>query len=93
MPKNATELKPITKSKSYKDVGLPGCCGSMDVTNVRWSQCHIGDLNREKGKESFPTLAVRMSDCLGGIEPCKCRGKGASIPKVDHLGCFSLVKG
>jgi hypothetical protein len=54
-PKNATELAPI--KKGYKEFGLPGCCGSMDVVHVRWLQCPTGDLNRAKGKESFPTLA------------------------------------
>jgi hypothetical protein len=47
MPKNATELLPI--ARSYENVGLPGCCGSMDVVHVRWSQCPAGDLNRAKG--------------------------------------------
>ena len=55
MPKNVTELLLI--ARSYKDVGLPGCCGSMDVVHMRWSQCHLGDLNRTKGKESYPSLA------------------------------------
>ena len=47
--------KPITQG--YEKSGLPGCCGLMDVVHVRWSQCPTGDLNRAKGKESFPTLA------------------------------------
>ena len=55
MPKNASELAPITRG--YEKSGLPGCCGSMDVVHVRWSQCPTGDLNRAKGKESYPTLA------------------------------------
>ena len=35
---------------------------------------------------------VRISDCMQGIEPCKCKGKGHRFPKVGLLGCFSLVK-
>ena len=52
--KTVTELKPITRS--YENVGLPGCCDSMDVVHVRCYQCPTGYLNRAKGKESFPTL-------------------------------------
>ena len=55
MPKNATELLPI--ARNYENVGLPGCCGSMDVVHVRWSQCPAGDMNRAKGKETYPSLA------------------------------------
>ena len=55
MQKNATELLPI--ARNYENVGLPGCCGSMDVVRVRWSQCPAGDLNRAKGKVTFPSLA------------------------------------
>ena len=55
MPKNVSELLPITKG--YKESGLPGCCGSMDVMHVQWLQCPTGDMNRAKGKESFPTVA------------------------------------
>jgi predicted Zn-ribbon and HTH transcriptional regulator len=35
---------------------------------------------------------VRMSDCVRGIEPCKCKGKGHRFQRVGLLGCFSLVK-
>ena len=55
MLKPATEINSITRS--YEDVGPPGCCGSIDVVHMRWSQHPTGDLNRAKGKESFPTLA------------------------------------
>jgi hypothetical protein len=54
-PKNVNELLPI--ARSYKDVGLPGCCGYTDVVHVWWSQCPLGDSNRGEGKESFPSLA------------------------------------
>ena len=57
MPKNATELASIMRG--YKKSSLPGCCGSMDVVHMRWSQCPTGDLNRAKGKESFPNLTFK----------------------------------
>ena len=46
-------------SKYYDDVGLPGCCGSMDVVHVKWSSCPTGDHNRAKGKAGYPTLAFQ----------------------------------
>jgi ankyrin repeat protein len=36
--------------------------------------------------------SVRMSDCVRGIEPCECKGKGHRFRRVGLLGCFSLVK-
>ena len=33
-----------------------------------------------------------MSDCVQGIEPCECKGKGHRFQRVGLLGCFSLVK-
>ena len=61
MPKNATELLPI--ARNYENVGLPGCCGSMDIVQVCWSQSPAGDMNRAKGKETFPSLAFEcMTD-------------------------------
>ena len=38
------------------------------------------------------TGRVRMSDCVRGIEPCECKGKGHRFQRVGLLGCFSLVK-
>ena len=29
----------------------------MYIVHVRWSQCPAGDINRAKGKETFPSLA------------------------------------
>jgi len=43
-------------SKYYGDVGLPGCCGSMDVVHVKWSSCPTEDHNHVKGKAGYPTL-------------------------------------
>ena len=57
MPSNLTAL---TKVESfYNSVGLPGCCGSVDVVHIKWSSCPAGDFNRAKGKESFPSLGFQ----------------------------------
>ena len=48
LPHNVTELRRM--SKYYDEVGLPGCCGSMDVVHVKWLSCPTGDHNRMKGK-------------------------------------------
>ena len=55
LPRNVAELRQTTKF--YEEVGLPGCCGSMDVVHVKWSSCPTGDHNRAKGKAGYPTLA------------------------------------
>jgi len=60
MPKNVTELLPI--ARNYENVGLPGCCGSMDVVHVRRSQCPAGDMNRAKRWRPFPRLAFELAD-------------------------------
>ena len=57
LPKNVGELETI--NKYYASVGLPGCCGSMDVVHVKWSNCPAGDYNRAKGKEGYPSLAFQ----------------------------------
>ena len=54
LPRNMTELRSLTSD--YDEVGLPGCCGSMDVVHVKWSKCPTGDHNRAKGKAGYPTL-------------------------------------
>ena len=54
LPRNITELLRLTND--YDEIGLPGCCGSMDVVHVKWSQCPTGDHNRAKGKAGYPTL-------------------------------------
>ncbi len=51
----------------------------------------------EKGKPTRratkrQSMIVRMSDCVQGIEPCECKGKGHRFRRVGLLGCFSLVK-
>jgi hypothetical protein len=57
LPRNVTELHRI--SKYYDEVGLPGCCGSMDVVHIKWSSCPTMDHNRAKGKAGYPTLAFQ----------------------------------
>jgi hypothetical protein len=57
MPTNITQLRRITKY--YKEAGLPGCCGSMDVVHVKWSACPAGDHNHAKGKGGYPSLAFQ----------------------------------
>jgi len=41
---------------TYNAIGLPGCCGSIDVVHVKWANCPVRDFNRAKGKESYPFL-------------------------------------
>jgi hypothetical protein len=43
----------------YKEVGLPGAVGSVDVVHIKWSNCPAGHMNRSKGKEGYPTLAFK----------------------------------
>ena len=57
LPNNIVELRRM--SKCYNEVGLPGCCGSMDVVHVKWSSCPTGDHNRAKGKPGYPSLAFQ----------------------------------
>jgi hypothetical protein len=54
MPSNLSALRHV--ESSYTSAGLPGCCGSIDVVHIKWSNCPTGDFNRAKGKESYPTL-------------------------------------
>ena len=54
MPSNITAYQRV--EGMYSANGLPGCCGSIDVVHVRWSNCPAGDYNRAKGKESYPSL-------------------------------------
>ena len=56
-------LRTITKlhrvSLYYSYVGLPGCCGSMDVVHIKWGNCPSGEYNRAKGKKTFPSLGFQ----------------------------------
>jgi hypothetical protein len=52
----------------YRDVGLLGVMGSIDVVHCKWSNCPAGDRNHAKGKEGYPTLAFQcISDYDGQI--------------------------
>ena len=58
LPRNELELSKITDR--YKAQGLPGAMGSKDVVHTKWSNCPTGDLNRAKGKESYPSIAFQV---------------------------------
>ncbi|KAL7543618.1 hypothetical protein ACHAWF_007427 [Thalassiosira exigua] len=58
LPKNEDDLRVITDR--YAKYDLPGCCGSIDVVHVKWGNCPAGDVNRAKGKESYPTIAFEV---------------------------------
>jgi hypothetical protein len=47
--------------KCYESIGLPGACGLIDVVHVKWSKCPVGNYNRAKGKEGYPTMASLVS--------------------------------
>jgi hypothetical protein len=57
MPRNLTALTHV--EGFYNAIGLPGCCGSVDVVHVKWSNCPAGDFNCTMGKESFPFLGFQ----------------------------------
>ena len=46
-------------NKAYEKLGLPLCCGSMDVTHVRLGKCREGLKILTTGKEGFPTIAFQ----------------------------------
>jgi hypothetical protein len=58
MPRNHSKLTKV--EACYNAVGLPGCCGSVDVVHVKWSNCPAGDFNRAKGEGdiSLPWISV-----------------------------------
>jgi hypothetical protein len=45
-----------SRCRRYNSIGLPRCCGSIDVVHVKWANCPAGDFNSAKGKESYPSL-------------------------------------
>ena len=57
LPCNKEELEEVMGR--YRDVGLPGAMGSVDVVHCKWGKCPAGDFNRAKGKEGYPTLAFQ----------------------------------
>jgi len=58
LPMNITELCWV--SKYYKEAGLPGCHGSMDVVHVKWSSCPTGNHNCAKGKGGVSQSCVSV---------------------------------
>jgi len=44
----------------FRQLGLPGCMGSMDATHVKWSKCPKSIRHLCMGKEGFPTLAFNV---------------------------------
>jgi hypothetical protein len=55
---NLIQLEKILNE--YAQIGLPGCCGSMDCTHIKWNQCPDEERHHAKGKEGFPTLAFQV---------------------------------
>ena len=47
MPRNHSEMTKV--EACYNAVVLPGCCGSVDIVHVKWSNCPAGDFNHAKG--------------------------------------------
>jgi hypothetical protein len=58
LPRKIAELHRTSK-ECYEEVGLPGCCGSMDVVHIKWSSCPTGDHNWAKSKVGYSTLAFQ----------------------------------
>ena len=86
LPRNVAELRRM--SKYYDKVGLPGCCGSMDVVHIKWLSCPTRDHNRLKGKEGYSTLAFQcITDynrrVIGIYRPKFGTGNDKEIVKVD----------
>ncbi len=73
-------------SKYYDEVGLPGCCGSMDVVHVKWSSCPTEDHFRAKGKAGYPTHAFQC------IADYNCRVIGIFGPQLGTRNDKEIVK-
>jgi hypothetical protein len=98
LPRDITELRKLTRD--YDEEGLPGCCGSMDVVHVKWSQCPTGDHNRAKGKAGYPTIGFECITnyrrrIIGIFGPQFGTRNDKEIVKVDtnvHLLCTGWFK-
>ena len=44
----------------YNAVSLPGCCGSVDVVHVKWSNCPAGDFNCARVRSPFLPLGFSV---------------------------------
>jgi hypothetical protein len=84
LPRNVVELR--STSKCYEEVGLSGCCGSMDVVHVKWLSCPTGDHNCTKGKAGYPTLAFQC------IKDYNCRVIGIYGPQFGTRNHKDIVK-
>jgi hypothetical protein len=49
MPRTPEELVEIVM-RQYEELGLPGCCGSMDRVHVGWDSCPVYLIPMYKGK-------------------------------------------
>jgi hypothetical protein len=47
LPHNVGEMNQL--EHDYRDVGLHGACGSVDVVHIKWGCCPTGDINCTKG--------------------------------------------
>jgi hypothetical protein len=43
-----------------ESIGLLGACRLIDVVHVKWSKCPLGNYNRAKGKEGYPTMVFQV---------------------------------
>jgi hypothetical protein len=83
-------LKSYTQVESAQYQGSRGHNPTSD--DVQWSQCHLGDLNRAKGKESYPSLAFEcVTDfnwhIMGVYGPVLGLQKDKEIVKLDPAVC------
>jgi len=57
LPRNVGEMSRL--ERDYREVKLPGACGSVDVAHIKGGCCPTGDINRAKGKQGYPTFAYQ----------------------------------
>ena len=62
-PHDEHEVK--QKLAHYKEVGLHGAAGSVNVVHVKWSNCPASHHNHSKRKEGYPTLAF---ECVSNYD-------------------------
>jgi hypothetical protein len=55
MPQDETELK-FSVGK-YRELGLPGCIGSIDCVHIGWDNCPAQQKNTHTCKEGYPSIA------------------------------------
>jgi hypothetical protein len=84
MPQTPEDLN--ATMKRYKEVGLPGAIGLINIVHVKWSNCPAGDFNWSKGKESYPSLAF---ECVTDLH---CRILGVFGPQFGSQNDKHIVK-